>query len=193
MKIIWFFLASCIFLSSCAVPKNNIPNNYQLSDGAGVILLSLTASGECGFAYFTEIRAIHDQTNYSIGMQDFGHERDWKKKNDECPSKSDNFFGKLVAVEMPAGEYEIYQLEGMGKYRKVYAKKDFSVKFKVKANKVNYLGNVHLHATKKLLFYGAQDLRKRDIALFQEKYKQFNSKDIIMNLLHIKNIRTISA
>ncbi len=156
-------------------------------------MLSLTASGECGFAYFTEIRAIHDQLDYSIGMQDFGHERDWERKNDECPSESDDFFGKLVAIELPVGEYESYQLEGMSKYRKVFAKEDFSVRFRVKANKVNYLGNVYFHVGEEIFYYGAQDFRKRDTDLFLEKYKQFNSRDIIMNLLRMKEIITISA
>lgn len=193
VKLICLWIGCCLFLLSCATPISNIQANYKLNDNTGVILLSLTASGVCGFTYFTEIREINSKSTYSIGMQDFGYERDWIKKNNECPSKPDNYFGKLVAVDLPAGTYEIYQLDGMSRYRKVLAKSDISVKFTVKANKINYLGNIHFHVNKKNFIYGTQDLSQRDIPLFQSKYKQFNTQDIIINLLRMKKVKTLTA
>jgi len=193
IKKICLWITCCLFLSSCATPYSNIPTNYQLKGNVGVILLSLTASGECGFAYFAEIREIFNKSSYSIGMQDFGYERDWIKRNKECPSHPDNYFGKLVAIELPVGTYELYQLEGMSRYKKVFAEKDMSVKFIVKANKINYLGNMHFHVNKKSFIYGVQNFSQRDIRLFQSKYKQFNAQDIIINLLRMKEIKTLVA
>ena len=189
---IYLSVIYCLFLSSCAIQYTDISTNYQLKNGVGVILLSQTASGECGFAYFTGIRETSNKSVYSVGMQDFGHERDWVKKNNECPSKPDSYFGKLVAIELPIGNYEIYQLEGISKYVKVYTKNDISVKFTVEANKINYLGNIHFHVKKKNFIYSVQDLSQRDLPLFLNKYKQFNMQDIIINLLKMNKTKILS-
>lgn len=182
-----------MFISACAMTYSNVPEDYKLRDNAGVILLSLTASGECGFAYFVEVRQVDTESSYSLGMQDFGHERDWTKFKDECPSEPNNYYGKLVAIELPAGTYEIYQIEGVSKYKKIGSDTDISVKFTVTPNKVNYLGNFHFHFNKRYFHYNAENLSQRDIPLFLNKYKQFNMRDIIFNLLHMKPVRVLSA
>jgi hypothetical protein len=185
--------AFCFLLISCADQIENISNDYKFNMKSGVILLSLTASGECGYSYFTEIREIISKKSYSIGMQDFGRQRDWIKSNAECPSKIDNYFGKLVAIELPIGNYEIYQFEGISTYSKIFAKNNMSVKFTVEPNKVNYLGNMHYHMKKKIFFYNVNNLNQRDISLFRKKYKKFNMQDIIINLLKINNAKTLAT
>ena len=186
-------IISCLLLVSCVNPIKNISDNYELNDKSGVILLSLTASGECGYSYFTEIRNITNRKTYSIGMQDFGSRRDWEKKSSNCPSKQDDYFGKLVAIEIPNGNYEIYQLEGITSNSRIHSNSEMSVKFTVRANKINYLGNMHYHMKKKRFVYGVKKKIERDIALFRKKYKHFKNEDIIINLLKMKKIKTLTA
>ena len=118
-------------------------------------------------------------------MQDIGQERDWNKDN-ECPSEPNNYFGKLVALELPVGIYQLHSLEGVSKYSRVYSEDEMDIKFTVMPGKINYLGNIHFHVMKKILFYGAQNMRNRDIPLFLKKYKKFSSDDIIVNIIHMK-------
>lgn len=181
-----------LYLTSCASPHSNIPNNYALNNKSGVILLSLTASGECGYAYFTEIREIYSGEEYSVGMQDFGKERDWKNNN-ECPSEPNNYFGKLVALELPVGTYQLHRLEGVSKYKRVFSEHEMKIQFSVKPGKINYLGNIHFHVKKKSFIYGAQNLGERDIPLFLKKYNQFNSGNIITNIIRLKATKVLTA
>ena len=108
-------------------------------------------------------------------------------------STPDNYFGKLVAIELPAGEYEIYQLEGLSKYEKIYAERELSIKFTVVPAKVNYLGNLHYHIKKKNFIYGVKNMMQRDIPLLISKYGQFDSQDIIVNLLRMKKVKVMTA
>jgi len=71
---------------------------------------------------------------------------------------------------------------------KIYARNELSVKFPVKANKINYLGNMHYHIEKQQLFYKAANQSGRDLILFQKKYHQFIGEDVIMNLLRTQEI-----
>ena len=193
LKYTLLWIISSILLVSCSVPIANISEQYRLKDNRGVVLLSLTASGECGFVFFTEIRELGSGSAYSIGMQDFGRERDWVKNDSKCPSTPDNYFGKLVVIELPAGEYEIYQLEGLSKYEKIYAERELSIKFTVVPAKVNYLGNLHYHIKKKNFIYGVKNMMQRDIPLLISKYGQFDSQDIIVNLLRMRKVKVMTA
>ena len=182
----------CIFyLCSCTAPNENISKNYQLNKDAGVVLLSLTASGECGYAYFTEFREIYSSREYSLGMQDIGHERDWKKKKHDCPSATNDYFGKLVAIEIPAGTYQFFQFEGVSRNRRVFTEHEMNIKFTVKPGFINYIGNLHFHVMRKSLVYSVNNMSKRDIPLFLNKYNQFNSQNIIINTIHLKATKTI--
>lgn len=183
---------SFLYLASCAAPYSNIPSNYALNDKSGVILLSLTASGECGYAYFTEIREIDSKKEYSVGMQDLGRERDWKNNN-ECPSEPDNYFGKLVALALPVGTYQLYGLEGVSQNRRVYSEREMKIIFTVKPAKINYLGNIHFHVMKKSFIYGVRNMHERDIPLFLKKYKQFDLNDIITNIIRMKATKVLTA
>ena len=172
--------------------SNNIPSNYSLKSDTGVILLSLTASGECGFVYYTELKEIYSKKEYSIGMQDIRQERDWQKTN-ACPSKPDDYFGKLVTLELPAGIYQLHRIEWLSKYSRVFSENEMNIKFKVQAGKINYLGNLHFHVLKKSFIYGVENMRARDIPLFLKKYTQFRPADIIINLIKLKSVNVLST
>lgn len=182
---------SLLFLAACTAPIRNIPDSYHLRDNAGVALISLTVSGECGYVYFTTIKNIDTHQEYTVGMQDIGKEMDWHKSNDTCPSTPDNYFGKLVAIELPAGYYQIYQFEGLGTYRRFSSRHELKMQFTVQPGVVNYLGNLHFHVNKKGFLYSLKNMSKRDIPLFLKKYHQFKLKNIIASPIHMKARRII--
>ena len=188
--VLWLCLCQCV---ACVAPLANIPSDYRFMRDTGVIVLSLTATGECGFAYFTDIRDMYADASYSIGMQDSGRERDWRKQGTDCPSGPHDFFGKLVVIELPAGTYQMTSFVGMRADKQVCSKQDMRIDFTVVPGKINYLGNIHFHVNKTNFIYGGADERQRDISLFQKKYPQFRQTDIIMNLLRIKTLRNIAA
>jgi hypothetical protein len=193
-RYIWLiYIASLLSLSACTVTYPNIPPNYHLNYHNGVILLSLTAFGECGYAYFIDIRDIEHKHDYTIGMQDAGEERDWRKKTFDCPSKPEEYFGRLVAIELPVGIYQIYQFEGVSTSRHITSEHELHIDFSVKPGVVNYLGNAQFNVMKKMFILNIKDEHKRDIPLFQKKYQQFRSKDIINNLIRIKGSRLVPA
>lgn len=176
---------SLVCLAACAMPQRNISSDYQLNDKAGVVLMSLTASGDCGFAYFAVIRRVLDKKEYSVGMQDIGEQRDWEKQGN-CPTQADDYFGKLAVLALPAGEYEFITLEGVSRYRAVVTE-DLGIKFSVAAGKFSYLGNIHFHFRGDVFDYEAKDMRDRDITRFLRKYDQVDLGDILIRVIRFVN------
>ncbi|VAW73484.1 hypothetical protein MNBD_GAMMA10-1255, partial [hydrothermal vent metagenome] len=196
IKLILAGILSVILLTSCAYPVKNVPTSYQLNNKSALVVVSLTISDECaqgkghGYAYFTEIRETNTRQTYSIAMQGFGNERDWERQESECSTDRDNYYGRLVSIELPVGSYEIYQFEGISGHSKSYGKNEISVKFSVRENSVNYIGNIHFHVAEKEIMYNVKNMFQRDIAYFQKKYPQFDKSDIITDLLQSeKNIQ----
>ena len=73
-----------LLLASCATNTNNIPLDYRLNSNKGVVVVSLTSSGDCGYAFFVDIRRIDKSSTISLGMQDLFQERDWQRPTGEC-------------------------------------------------------------------------------------------------------------
>ncbi len=186
--------ALAIFLVSCTYSVKNVPASYKLNDKAGLAVTSLTISDECaqgkghGYAYFTEIRELNTRLTYSIAMQGFGSERDWVREEKDCSTDRGNYYGRLIAIELPAGAYEIYRIEGITEHRKTYSKNVISVTFVVEPDKVNYIGNMHYHMSRKKIIYDVKDMFDRDIDYFHEKYPKLNEREVVTNLLHIEKI-----
>lgn len=194
IKLIFSGALAIIFLVSCTYSVKNVPASYKFNGSAGLAVASLTISDECaqgkghGYAYFTEIREINTMLTYSIAMQGFGSERDWEREEKDCSTDRGNYYGRLVAIELPAGEYEIYQIEGITEHRKTYGKNEISVTFVVEPNRVNYIGNMHYHIAKKKIIYDVEDMSDRDMPYFYKKYPKFSGQDVIARLLQIEKI-----
>jgi len=193
IRLLFSVSFTALFLASCSYSVKNVPASYTLNNKAGLVVVSITISDECaqgkghGYAYFTEIRAINNtRQEYSIAMQGYGSERDWEKKEIECSTDRGNYYGRLVVIELPGGSYKIPQLEGITTNSQSYVDNEMPVTFTVQANKINYIGNMHYHLTKKEVLYSARDMYKRDMPYFYSKYPKFKKKKIVTDLIHIE-------
>ena len=180
-----FLIVCYLILISCGFPIYNIQRDYQFEQGYGIALLSITSSGDCGYAYFVEVRDINRGDTCSINMQSDKDKNDWTIKNPKRPLSPKEYVGRLVSIELPQGFYEVYQIEGISGNYKVYSKDKISIKFTVDERKVNYLGNLYFYINIFYLKYRIKNKSIRDLSIFLEKYPQFNRQDIISNFLSI--------
>jgi len=187
-----YVILTLLFLTSCSISRSNIAKNYSINDKNGVIFFSLTASGRCNFNYFIDIRNINTKESQSIGLTDSSGSLDWKKHSKECPSGKDNYDGRLIAIDLPEGVYDIYDLSGINLRMQTTSEKDIVMRFQVKKNEIKYLGNVHFHINKKSFTYGVKDSRDRDVLFFKRKYKNLRNKDIKISIIRIQNRKHIN-
>ncbi|MGD8570736.1 MAG: hypothetical protein PVJ39_21800 [Gammaproteobacteria bacterium] len=171
-----------VAITGCSFSVGNIPTEYTLNPKKGVVVISLTSSGECGYALFVDIRRIDKTHEKTIGLQDVVEQRDWKRKNNECASDLNDYSGKLVAIDLEPGVYEIYQFSGLNKYHAFSSVYELSIKFKVTENEVTHIGNAHFVVSKREYDFIVSDKRQRDLPLFVKKYPNI-SEDYIIDLL----------
>jgi len=169
-------------VSGCSLGIENIRDGYKLNPDEGVVVLSLTSSGECGWALFIDIRRIDKTNENTISMQDVMKARDWKRKKSECPSDKGNYSGKLAAIALPPGEYEIYKLTGVSNHHAFVSEDNFSITFDVVQNNITYLGNAHFIVKEFSFNFSTSDMRSRDLSLFKRKHPGI-SKEYILDIL----------
>lgn len=170
---------SCIF--GCSVGLKNISPDYQMSHQTGVVVFSLTSSGECGYAYFVDVRSVDKKIKHTIGLQDAFEERDWQREPGECTL--DNMTGKLVTIELPSGNYIMYKFSGIHRIQAFESKDDFFISFKVTPHSVTYIGNIHFYLEKKFLDFKFEDKKERDLELLFKKYPNLKEEDLIIDIL----------
>lgn len=178
-----------VCLTSCALPRSNLSQNYSLNEEKGVVFFSLTASGECNFNYFIDIRNIISKMSESIGMNDLIDGLDWEKEENDCPSTVDNYHGRLVAIDLPEGTYDIYDLTGVNLNSRISSEEDIVMRFNVRKNEVTYLGNVHFHINKKGFSFGVRDSTERDITHFKKKFEKLGEEDIKIQIIELRRKR----
>lgn len=171
-------------MTGCTQAINNVTSDYHENNENGVVIFSLTASGECGYAYFLDIRSVDGKFERTIGMQEAFEERDWKRKDaDNCSLDESNYVGRLSVIEMPPGTYEIHKISGVSRYRSFESTDNFSLLFKVRKNSIRYIGNAHFFVTDRNYSFKTENQQDRDIKLFNKKYPSLKDKDILLDLL----------
>ncbi len=121
------FALTALSMSGCSADLKNISSEYQVSDQFGVVAFSLTSSGECGYAYFVDVRSVDKKIKRTIGMQDALEERDWQRRSGECTLE--NMTGKLLVIELPPGNYIMYKFSGMHRIRAFESEEEFFISF----------------------------------------------------------------
>jgi len=117
---------------------------------------------------------------------------DWKKHTEECPSSVDNYNGRLIAIDLPEGAYDIYELTGISFNSQTSSQKDMVMRFNVRNNEVQYLGNVHFHINTKNFSYGVKNSKDRDFRTFKNKFKNLSDAPIKTRIIKIQNRNNIS-
>ena len=95
-----------------------------------------------------------------------------------------DYSGKLAAIALEAGTYEIYKFSGISKYSAFVSDDEFSIKFKVTEEKITYLGYAHFIVGNKDFHFGVSDMRERDLDLFRGKYPDLTG-EFIVDLLKV--------
>lgn len=170
-----------MFLQAC-IGMKDISANYTPIDGEGILIISITASGDCGIPYFGEIRNVDTNKKYSINLSSDSSSHDWLRGSNVCPSKKNNYYGRLAVLALPAGTYELYQFEGINNYKKVYLNTDIALQFVVSENLNNYVGNFHFHIEGRELDLYVKDRAKRDFPLFNKKYENLSGYKTIVSV-----------
>jgi len=176
--------------SGCSLSAKNVPPDYKLGNDKGIVVLSLTTSGECGYALFVDIRSMDKKYKSTIGLQDMLEGRDWNRKTNDCSVDNEDYSGRLNVIALPPGVYEMYKLTGMSRYQSYVSENNFSIQFKVKANSVTYIGNAHFAVKKHTFEFQVSDKRNRDLPMLERKYPQLPKEYIIDILEDIEYLST---
>ena len=177
-------LGLLLIMTGCAPNIKNIATDYRGSNDNGVVILSFTASGDCGYAYFIDVRSIDGRIEHTIGMQEAFEQRDWKRTDgDDCSLDATNYIGRLSVVELPPGDYVIHKIYGTSRYRSFESVDNFSLRFSVTKNAISYIGNAHFFVHDDEYSFETQNQQSRDIELFQRKYPALKDREIILDLL----------
>lgn len=161
--------------------------------GGGIIVGSVTAPKVLHYhktALF-RYRALGDDGKPG-GILTSGRTPGWQPTIPECDEDGlEQECGRLFAVSLPAGGYEIFEVSAVGdndSYR-VFP----PLQFTVLEGKVSYLGDLHVsycqgmvHSMRGGILGGEISIRDefdRDIPLLKSKYSQLNSVDVDKRLL----------
>lgn len=160
-----------ILCSSCSSPNPHpIKNSLFNPSDTGILVVSV----KNGCSLFNPTR----NTKYSIRSKD--RKVDFMAVYDTATSKEYVIDCALVDFfNIPAGEYEIYSWTSLkmtfSSGWREKPKNEFSIPFRVEADKINYLGQILLDLDYSISF---SDMKNRDIDTFYSRYP--SSKDLMV-------------
>jgi hypothetical protein len=157
-----------VLLAGCA--HLNLEPEYTLANkpGKGVLVMSMTYTPDS--PTFTLVyRPVGTTDRDALVSNTIPHPEDWK-----------NPAGRLVVIELPAGQYEIFQWAGNA----LESRRPFSVPFTVSTGKATYIGNVHVEVRRERGTFQVTvtDNSDRDLPLFHGRYKNMKSTDVVTSI-----------
>jgi hypothetical protein len=179
-------VCSAIFAGGCA--SFNAGTDYRPAPNSdrGLAVFSLTGSG-IGYFNIKFRKTSGDRESFAPSGGTAGPKPDWI-----------NPTGRLVAIELDAGEYEFFAWEdhfGASPtqssatvvpsplaMRSKLSKTPFSVRFRMRPGAVTYLGNVHLAVTSDTYTVRVFDRSERDLPLFHERYGRVRAEEVQKSL-----------
>ncbi len=164
-----------VTLGGCSTIPSNVGPDYMMAAGSdkGLLVMSLTYSGECGFSHFVRMRAKGKRTTMLIPFEDHSS---WTYDKRECPLPKERFAGRLAVLELPVGEYEIdgyYSLTVRDKY---YPDETPPLIVNIQAGKASYLGNIHLHVGDTIYTRVTSEKSDRDMDLLLKQYPRVDQR-----------------
>lgn len=165
-------------LTGC-VPRSAyiIPHNYALTPGSsnGLAVFSFTANYEAVYLVLY-VRNKGDRSVTAVEMRPRGVPGDW-----EYPAK-----GRLIVMELNAGEYEIYQWTGFT-VRAIRPAEDFSIPFTIQDARATYIGNVHIEVGRSRFGIGILDQTRRDVPLFLSRHPLVTRESLDIRLARLRD------
>ncbi len=170
-----FLLLLSLGLVACSSIPSNVPADYQVQagDDKGLVVMSLTYSGTCGFSHFLR---MHAQGRHVGLLIPFDGHADWTAGDDVCPIAKERYTGRLVVLELPAGRYDIDGYFSLTLKRKFYPDENPPITVTVRAGQAVYVGNFHVHIgdTHYVRLTGEQT--NRDLELLQKRYPRIDQR-----------------
>jgi hypothetical protein len=161
-----FPLVLAVVLGGCT--SFNVQNDYSLdpSSKKGLLVLSFTAETEFQNLVL-QYREINTGSTGEITLFTYQNPLDWNMPR-----------GRLATIELPTGQYEIFNWATPMGDRSV---KEFSIPFSIVAGKATYIGNVHFAFLKKTKLYQFRvtDMSSRDLPLLFQRYPNLGQNDVI--------------
>lgn len=168
MILTWLTIAGC-------ATQTNIPADYKLSEhsGKGVLIAGVSFSGMQIQSMHYQLRNLSTQEIVDLFVNPNDQPLDWRAASS---SNSDDYTGRVAAIELSAGAYEITTtVVQTGGY--IYtSKKKLGFKFRIQQGKSVYIGAIHtffrFNSESKEIFSRAvrADLRERDLPIIKKRF-----------------------
>ena len=181
--------ALAVTVAGCVGPQGvpNADRSFSAAKGTtGMLAASVTVSGHTpGSLWLQLVRAGDSAVLHSIPVNVDNFGLDW---NPGADAAGRAFRGRLAAIELPAGRYEIGRWVMTDTNRAAYiSNARIGTKFSVKPGEVVYLGNIHLDiqssASASLPWrVDVNDQRKRDLVLLGQKYPALKLDGVRMEI-----------
>ncbi|ELR68661.1 hypothetical protein C900_05950 [Fulvivirga imtechensis AK7] len=165
-----YAVAVSVFLTSC-IPSARIPEKYDPANEKGLVVGSIAIKNE------RPIYNSYDITYRKVGSEKFSRIRiipEQVTKMKLIPDFFDDDRGiHLFALELPPGEYEIYEIyffSNGGYIQETRRSGEFSLKFSSRPGIISYIGEFNIMPYNILSFTNVKDKMDRDIAYLTEHH-----------------------
>lgn len=169
MKKILLALCIALLAGTGACAKLNVGSGYRAdaASGKGLAVFSFTANDRVSNFYLQYHAMGGGKPRGDITLWTVQDPLDWRDPR-----------GRLVVIELPAGEYELYSVAGMG--LQFLATEPFSAPFTIEPGRVKYLGNVHVVIASTLTSFAlaVNDRSELDLRTFLERYPRLSADDV---------------
>ena len=169
MKKIVLALCTALLAGTGACAKLNVGSGYRAdpASGKGLAVFSFTANDRVSNFYLQYHAMGGGKPRGDITLWTVQDPLDWRDPR-----------GRLVVIELPAGEYELYNVAGMG--LQFSASEPFSAPFTIEPGRVKYLGNVHvvIGTTLTAFSVGVTERAAQDLGTFFERYPRLSPDDV---------------
>lgn len=185
---------SALYLMICGCAASNVDRNYDFGPdgGKGIVFGSITDDKYAGVGQPYSVVYVSG----SNGANDF-----YIKSLEEMlpavpffkPSDFESVNGRLFAIELPEGDYELKDWIIVRSNVTISPMEDPEpIRFTVKENEIRYIGNVHFNFGVgenlfgvRMVFSGypsIQNEHERDFEVFEERYPNLRDEAILMTI-----------
>lgn len=164
------FAALVAATASCA--GMNVPKTYVLNPdtGNGLAVFSISSNGPQSFFHYRRVGERFSRG--SVDMWRINLRPDWY-----------NPTSRLVAIELPAGSYEIHRWSALMGAKRAEPTESFSVPFAVVPGRATYLGNIHIEfGTARRATVLTRDMSARDLPLLHSRYPALLDESVDINI-----------
>lgn len=192
------FLVLAAALGACAATEVAPGEPVQPGPEEGLVVLSITHSGQRGMDLLVNLEAGAGGTDRTILMPRQARARDWLGAPGLGPTPEADPEGKLLVLRLKPGPYRLHYWKGVSELGGLHGigfeihSAPIEVGFTAAAGRVTYVGNVHLALPDKLNYMANQtpstyrleltDRSQRDLARLEARHPGAQAGSVQMQL-----------